>query len=111
VAGVPDQLELRVPLAELDERGMRRRLDRDDPRSRARRPVEQQARQIACVRADLGHGPRSARVETPRQDLTEVRQRVTPPLGVVPVRVGFGLPGHRGQRTRFRKPPGLNVTP
>ena len=99
-------------IGERFEAGMRVRLDCEDPGARPGRPVEQQGRQVAGVRADLGDGARPARVKAADQDLTEIRQGVAPALGIMTIGVCSSvLRRHRDQRTRLRNPPALKVSP
>jgi hypothetical protein len=74
VARLTDQLQLGASLAELDQLGLRSRVDRHDAPARALRPVEQQARQVPRVRAHLRDRSRPARAQTGNQDLPDVDQ-------------------------------------
>ena len=90
---------------------MRVRLDCEDPGARPGRPVEQQGRQVAGVRADLGDGARPARVKAADQDLTEIRQGVAPALGIMTS--GSVLASSAGRRSAYalEESPGVEGSP
>ncbi len=76
VARLDDELQLGMLLSELDQLGLRIGVDRRDADISGGGPIEQLARQLTPVGADLQDELCPDRFETRKQDLPEVGERV-----------------------------------